>query len=253
MYRNQKSSRYPLPKTKTKRKTKRGGGKTLGRSATGESGRSPNDLYIEVYFGITFYDAPKFAVEFGMVDEAKRLQDKYKTYISQLTYPTEQNRTKNGIEIRLGETSFEKKLESLDDTICQSVQFEGNFAKKEIAGIIGYMSNKHSVRNHICFVLCTNAGNIIGICNISLAMFDDDDDSEPNNIYIDYLCGSNYKYSGTVLLNVVKSLMYIGCFSQIDLISYQKSVGFYRKHEFTQTLSDMNTPKMTFYNTTIQV
>lgn len=229
MYRNQHTTRRPKIKTKRK-KTKRGG----------KSNVDLNTCYIEVYFGITFYDEPKLASEFSMVEEARRLQHTYKTYISQLL-----THSNDGIDIRLGETSFKTKLESLDDTICETTQFEGNRAKKEISSIIDYMSNKYSSDNHICFMLCTNTGNVIGICDFSLAMFDD---VSKSIIHINYLCGSNYKYSGTVLLNVVKSLLYIGQFSRIELISYQKSVGFYKKHGFIQTTSSMNTPKMTFYN-----
>lgn len=189
--------------------------------------------YIEVYYGITFYKTPRQAIDFGAVEESKTLQNKYKILIEQLISETDT------IEMRLGEQPFNSRLESLDPNICETTHFEGNLAKKEIAQIIEFMKNIYGI-NFICFLLCNEYNTVIGICCISLPLFTDD-----TTISIEYLCGSNYKYSGTVLLNIVKRFFSMGDFEKLTLVSYEKSVGFYLKNGFTQTIGRFNNPVMT--------
>ena len=189
--------------------------------------------YIEVYYGITFYKTPRQAIDFGAVEEAKILQNKYKILIEQLISET------YTIEMRLGEQPFNSRLESLDPNICETTHLEGNLAKKEIAHIFEYMKNIYG-ENYICFLLCNEYNTIIGICCISLPLFTDD-----NYISIVYLCGSNYKYSGTVLLNIIKAFFLKGDFEKLTLVSYQKAIGFYLKNGFTQSIGTFNSPIMT--------
>jgi len=148
--------------------------------------------------------------------------------------------------MRLGEGSFISKLDALDTNICETTHVEGNFAKTEISSIIEHMENIYASFNYICFLLYNENNTIIGICCINIPLFNAEvDKSIDNDINIDYLCGSNYKYSGTILLNIVKQLFYIGDFKQIKLTSYTKSIGFYLKNGFAQTMSMFNTPTMT--------
>ena len=83
---------------------------------------------------------------------------------------------------------------------------------------------------------------IVGICNISLPLLD----FEEKKIYIEYLCGSDYGKSGTILIEIVKQLFCIGDFNKILLTSYKKSVGYYtEKHFFVETKNPFGNSTMT--------
>lgn len=196
-----------------------------------------NKSHIEVYYGITFHMQSQVALNQKEADEIKAIQNKYKMFIEELMHAS------NYI-VKIGEEPFISRLQALDEYICEKTNPGGYQAKKEISTIIQSMGNIYSYSNNICFLLCNDNDNIIGICNINLPLFEDD--VKKNIIYIEYLCGSNYKYSGTILLNVVKQLLYISGFDKIELISYESSVGFYLKNGFTKTMSSVNTPLMTF-------
>jgi hypothetical protein len=165
------------------------------------------------------------AIDYNAVDESKELQDKYKSYIQQLMADD------NEMEVRVGvDEEFETKLTTaLDENICETTHREGSLAKKEISKIRDNMSSIDENSNNICFLLFY-LDKIIGICNISLPLFNDSE----NKIYIEYLCGSNYKYSGTILLNIVKKLFFIGDFEKIMLTSYGTSIKYYEKMGFKE-------------------
>ena len=194
--------------------------------------------HIEIYYGATIYKKSQTAIDYRAVDESKELQNKFKSYIEQLMADD------NEMEVRVGvDEEFETKLTALDENICETTHREGSLAKKEISKIRDNMSSIHGDSNNICFLLFY-LENIIGICNISLPLLNDDE----NKIYIEYLCGSNYKYSGTILLNIVKKLFFIGDFEKILLVSYGTSIKYYEKMGFKKIQSDVPTlnPKMIF-------
>ena len=193
--------------------------------------------HIEIYYGATIYKKSQTAIDYRVVDESKELQNKFKSYIQQLMEGD------NEMEVRVGvDEEFETKLTALDENICETTHREGSLAKKEISKIRDNMSSIHGDSNNICFLLFY-LDNIIGICNISLPLLNDDE----NKIYIEYLCGSNYKYAGTILLNIVKKLFFIGDFEKISLISYKNSIEYYEKNGFIiETMTRAGTPKMIF-------
>lgn len=193
--------------------------------------------HIEIYYGATFYKRSQKAIDYEAVVESNELQNKYKSYIKTLTEDD------NEMEVRVGvDKEFETKLTALDENICETTHREGSLAKKEIGKISDNMSSIHGDSNNICFLLFY-LDNIIGICNISLPLLNDDE----NKIYIEYLCGSNYKYAGTILLNIVKKLFFIGDFEKISLISYKNSIEYYEKNGFIiEMTTRAGTPKMIF-------